>query len=418
MFCKKCGTQLHEQAQFCKKCGTPVTATKPLSAVEQPIAPPPPAAQSPSVAEPTVTPASPLPVKEIAEVKPLPPPLAKPAPPPLPAKEKVAEVKPPSPPPVKAAPPPIAPTEDLKLSPTPAPVERRVESFIASEKIAAAKVADEQSESKSGGKLWLLVAAAGVVVLLAVVFFWWMFSGGEAVKPDQQTASSNSLAPSGMVYVLGGELTMGNDAGEQQERPAHKVAVKAFFIDRNEVTCEEYAKFIAATGRRAPPDWTDGRYPDDAAQRPVTGVDWDDANAYAAWAGKRLPTEQEWEFAARGTDGRRYPWGNEWRPNQANDVSSGLNQTTNVGSFPSGASPFGANDLVGNAWEWTASDYVAYPGGQLPQTELDGNLKVIRGSAFGGDQKHATATFRLGWPMRGAEDYGKTGFRCAKDAEK
>jgi len=219
-----------------------------------------------------------------------------------------------------------------------------------------------------------------------------------------------------MVYVPGGELMMGNDAGEQSERPAHKVLVNPFFIDRNEVTCEEYAKFAVATGHRPPPNWASGRYPDGAAQRPVANVDWDDANAYAAWAGKRLPTEQEWEFAARGADGRRYPWGNEWKNDAANAHTSNAGQITSVGMHPAGASPFGANDMAGNAWEWTASDWFPYPGGTLPATKLLGPLKVIRGGCYDSNQDYATTTFRVGWPARGHGEYGNTGFRCVKDA--
>ncbi|MBS1790052.1 MAG: SUMF1/EgtB/PvdO family nonheme iron enzyme [Acidobacteria bacterium] len=431
MFCKKCGTQLHEQARFCKKCGTAVTATKPISAFQQPIAAPTPTVPPPTVID-FVAPLAPA--KKEAEIKPASPPPApvKPAPPPsenkvvevlpvpppptikpapsLPAKQQGAESKPAPPPPIKVVPPPLLPTEDL--APPPAPVEKKSVSSIA----APATIADQLPESKSDSKRWLFVTGVGLVVVAVAGVFWWMRSDSQTAQPAQTTAQSNLSAPQGMVYVPGGELMMGNDSGEVQERPAHKVVVQPFFIDRNEMTCEEYAKFVAATGHRAPATWTDGNYPEGAALRPVTGVDWDDANAYAAWAGKRLPTEQEWEFAARGTEGRRYPWGNEWRPNQANDISSGLGQTANVGSYPSGASPFGANDLVGNAWEWTANDYVPYPGGQLPQASPSGNLKVIRGSAFGGDQEHATTTFRMGWPMRGAEDYSKTGFRCVKDA--
>lgn len=450
MFCKKCGTQLHEQARFCKKCGTPVTATKPISAFQQPVVPSAPPAQAPTVIEPVVPPANSFPVKDIVENKPAlappsapvkppapPPPIpslikektveVKPAPPPFvpppPVKQEAVQSKPAAPPPpiqspVKPAPPPLPPTEDLRPQQALSPEKRQLESFIASSVAATDAVDENLTKRKSAGKRWLLIGGIGGLVVMAAGLFWWMRSGGQTPQPAKPTAQSNLAAPTGMVYVPGGELMMGNDAGEAQERPAHKVVVQPFFIDRNEVTCEEYAKFVAATGHRAPMTWPDGHYPDGAAHHPITGVDWDDANAFAAWVGKRLPTEQEWEFAARGTEGRRYPWGNEWRPNQANDISSGLNQTANVGSYPSGASPFGANDLVGNAWEWTASDYVPYPGGQLPQANPSGNLKVIRGSAFGGDQAHATTTFRMGWPMRGAEDYSKTGFRCVKDARK
>lgn len=208
---------------------------------------------------------------------------------------------------------------------------------------------------------------------------------------------------------------MGNNAGDEYERPAHRVTVKPFFIDRYEVTVEDYQKFITATGRAAPQGWPNGGFLPGAARRPVTGVTWDDAVTYAQWAGKRLPSEAEWEFAARGVDGRRYPWGNEWRPGYANADTTSINHLADVGSHSAGASPFGALDLVGNAWEWTANDLTAYPGGQLPQLDLAGDLKVIRGGAWSSNRQVATTTYRRGYPARGSTDYSNTGFRCAKD---
>jgi serine/threonine-protein kinase len=225
-----------------------------------------------------------------------------------------------------------------------------------------------------------------------------------------------------MVYVPGGDFMMGRDDGDEYERPAHNVTVKPFFIDVHEVTYRDYEKFTGATGYHVPPGLVDrlldqkdskasGR-PDPWAQKPVSGITWDDANAYARWAGKRLPTEEEWEFAARGTDGRRYPWGNEWQGDRAN-ANSAKTDLANVGSSK-GVSPFGLYDMVGNAWEWTASSLTTYPGGQLPIKPTE-EMRVIRGGAYDSDQSTATATYRRGYPARGNYDYSKTGFRCAKD---
>ena len=191
--------------------------------------------------------------------------------------------------------------------------------------------------------------------------------------------------------------------------------MKPFFIDINEVTNEDYEKFVKAANHPAPAMWTSGSFASGHGRRPITGVTWDDANAYARWAGKRLPTEVEWEFAAHGTDGGMYPWGWGWRTGLAN--ANGANQSmVDGGTYKSGASPFGVFDMVGNAWEWTASDFRAYPGGRLPQNLPAGELKVIRGGTYDSTEKYATTTYRAGWPARGARTYDQTGFRCAKDA--
>jgi len=244
-----------------------------------------------------------------------------------------------------------------------------------------------------------------------------------SAKGDKREAGSSmgQKVDSPMVYVPGGTFTMGRNDGDEYERPAHAVMVAPFFIDQYEVTNEEYAQFVKATNHPPPPTWSNGSYADSAAHRPVTGVTWDDANAYAQWADKRLPTEEEWEFAARGTDGRRYPWGNEWQDGLANadPTAKGL---AAVGSYK-GASPFGAFDMVGNAWEWTASPFKAYRVSGAPMTlddvtnELKG-LKVIRGCMYKCNKNQATATYRRSWPANGNYDYSNTGFRCAKDATK
>jgi serine/threonine-protein kinase len=218
-----------------------------------------------------------------------------------------------------------------------------------------------------------------------------------------------------MVYVPGGTFTMGlngRDGGDEYERPAHQVTVKPFFMDSYEVTNEDYAKFIKETSHQQPPTWTNQTYPSGAARKPVTSVTWDDARDYAAWAKKRLPTEEEWEFAARGTDNRRYPWGNEWRAGSANadGAASGM---VDVGTYK-GTSPFGAFDLVGNAWEWTDSELKAYPGGQLPLTPAS-DTKVLRGGSYKSNKAQATATYRLGWRASGEASYAETGFRCVSD---
>jgi len=224
--------------------------------------------------------------------------------------------------------------------------------------------------------------------------------------------------PEGMVYVPGGAFWMGSDTGDKYEKPRHEVNIPPFFIDRLEVTNREYALFVGATTHRAPPHWRNGMYDADEASRPVTGVDWHDANAYANWAGKRLPTEAEWEFAARGTDGRLYPWGNSWKENVANADATSKHQIIDVGTLPDGVSPFGVLDLIGNAWEWTADSIQAYPGNSLP-INLSQDYKIIRGGSWKDSKETgATATYRGYLHVSDSQDYSVTGFRCVKDVSR
>jgi formylglycine-generating enzyme required for sulfatase activity len=233
------------------------------------------------------------------------------------------------------------------------------------------------------------------------------------VTPAVATESAGQSPPEGMIYVPGGTFLMGRDNGDEYERPAHSVTVKPFYVDEHEVTCEQYSEFVKATGQPPPATWVGSSYPPGHGRRPVTGVSWVAANAYALWAGKRLPTEEEWEFAARGTDGRIYPWGGEWQAGLANADTSSRQGMADVGEFK-GASTFGALDMVGNAWEWTASPLQAYPGGRLPKQEA-GDLRVIRGGSWQSDRSTATTTYRFGWAPERAKDYNKTSFRCVKD---
>jgi len=228
-----------------------------------------------------------------------------------------------------------------------------------------------------------------------------------------------------MVYIPGGEFRVGRDDGEESERPAHSVIVAPFFLDQHEVTNEQYAKFIEATGYLLPPSWQGKRYPAGDDKLPVTDVSWEDANEYAKWAQKRLPTEEEWELAARGTEGRLYPWGNVWQEDVANIAKdeNDKRKLAPVGAYLRGQSFYGVLDLAGNAWEWTASDYRGYQGTTLSVPEGYNNLKVIRGGSYASTPAQATATIRRGWPGTRKDwpegitpDYAQTGFRCAQDA--
>ena len=267
----------------------------------------------------------------------------------------------------------------------------------------------------------VMIVAVSLIGVVALGLTGWFVRGALnrnliSTEPSQptQTQTDKLTPPTGMVYVPGGEFMMGRDNGvDEAERPAHQVKVKPFYIDVHEVTNDDYAKFVDATNHRPPLTWSNGSYQAGDGRKPTTGVTWDDANAYAEWAKKRLPTEEEWEFAARGADGRHYSWGNDWRQESANANGTGQ-AVEDVGSFK-GASPFGAFDMIGNAWEWTASDFRAHPGGRLPANLPGGDLKVIRGGSYESPKEYATTTYRTGWPARGAKTYAQTGFRCARD---
>ncbi|MGH9842453.1 MAG: protein kinase domain-containing protein, partial [Blastocatellia bacterium] len=232
--------------------------------------------------------------------------------------------------------------------------------------------------------------------------------------------------PEGMVLLEGGEFTMGrNDNRKPEEGPAHRVIVRPFFLDRTEVTTAQYKKFLDENPTHpAPRGWRRNRkVPTGKEDLPVTGVTWEDATTFAKWAGKRLPSEEEWEFAARGQAGWLYPWGDRWNAKNAN-AGRQRRKLAPVSAFAAGATPRGIVDLIGNVWEWTGSNCAPY-------TESRGNpcfpgkgytnLKIKRGGAFGSEPDVATSTHRSGHPAgmndwRGKPDYTRMGFRCAMDA--
>ncbi|MGV3721664.1 MAG: SUMF1/EgtB/PvdO family nonheme iron enzyme, partial [Actinomycetota bacterium] len=223
-----------------------------------------------------------------------------------------------------------------------------------------------------------------------------------------------------MVLVPAGAFTMGADGAFEDERPAHRVELPAFYIDRHEVTVAEYARFVAAAGHPAPPDWPGGKPDPKRMSHPVVNVSWRDANAYARWAQKRLPTEAEWEKAARGEDGRTLPWGSAWDAARANVEGPKGNQPLKpVGSYPGGASPYGALDMTGNAWEWTADWYAPYPGNTRPSVHYGQKFRSVRGEGsinfYNSPPLHTQAvTTRARVQPFGR--YDSLGFRCVRDA--
>jgi formylglycine-generating enzyme required for sulfatase activity len=199
----------------------------------------------------------------------------------------------------------------------------------------------------------------------------------------------------------------------ERELPRHRVVLDAFYIDKYEVTNALYGRFMQTTGRPAPSLWNDAKF--NAESQPVVGVSWHDADAYCKWAGKRLPAEAEWEKAARGTDGRKYPWGDQWDASRAN-AENRLGKTAPVGSYPGGVSPYGAHDMAGNVWEWVADwfdkDYYKRSPEQNPTGSDSGSSRVLRG----GSRYYNAVDLRTAARNDNSPDnrcYG-SGFRCAR----
>jgi len=235
----------------------------------------------------------------------------------------------------------------------------------------------------------------------------------------EKTVSAQSQDPS-MVLVPAGEFTMGSAMGDPDERPPHQVYLDSFLIDTYEVTVGQYATFLKEGGGHPPSDW-EAMNRLAHQKRPVSNVDWSDAAAYCKWAGKRLPTEAEWEKAARGTDGRLYPWGNE--PPTLRHANFGQTGPINhgalspVGSFEEGKSPYGLYDMAGNAWEWVSDwyddNYYKASPPRNPEGPSMGGFKVIRGGSWNSSSRVLRSSDRYWDPPTFRSQYFP-GFRCVK----
>jgi formylglycine-generating enzyme required for sulfatase activity len=206
-----------------------------------------------------------------------------------------------------------------------------------------------------------------------------------------------------MVLISEGESRRGSEVGSENR------FLKAFWIDKFEVTNAQYARFVEEAGHRKPGYWEDPAFNQPA--QPVVGVSWEDAKAYARWAGKRLLSEAEWEKAARGVDGRMYPWGDDWMADRCNSAGGqdGFEGPSPVGSFPSGASPYGVMDMAGNVWEWIADE----PGPDAPpESKL---LRIGKGGSWTNPRDGVQVTSRAKGELNLADCI--IGFRCAMDAQ-
>ncbi len=330
-------------------------------------------------------------------------------------------------------------------------------------------------------KVWLTRSSLALLVLLMMAA---VIAGVRARR--LQSHSAEPMDTSRMLLLKGGDFLMGTELsqhfapahqlahaspaspkikdpahqiGEQDERPAHRVTLSPFYLDATEVTNAEFARFVEATGYQTDAekkgfawvfkegfkDWeavegADWRHPlgpdstiTDKMNHPVVNVSWNDAAAYAKWAGKRLPTEAEWEYAARGgREGTIYPWGQELKPSgrllanfwqgiwpDHNLLEDNYYYTAPVGSFA--PNDFGLYDMIGNVWEWTAdwyeADYYKHSPTQDPQGPATGQMRVARGGSWFCSANYCGA-YRVAFRGQSPPDssFNNVGFRCARDA--
>ena len=236
--------------------------------------------------------------------------------------------------------------------------------------------------------------------------------GGE---PKAGDVRKNPADGAEMVWIPAGEFQMGDR--DLLDNPRHTVKLSGYWIYKNLVTVAQYKKYCKMTGRQMPggPSFDSGWSQGD---HPIVNVSWYDAAAYAKWAGCALPTEAQWENAARGTDGRTYPWGNDWDPSKcANSVGNRLSSTKPVGSYPSGASPYGCLDMAGNVWQWCRDWYDPWycksDRGLDPGGPDSGGGRVVRGGSW---SYFSADCFRCAYRDYRAPDFRRNlvGFRCAR----
>ncbi len=273
------------------------------------------------------------------------------------------------------------------------------------------------------------------LLLLTSVFFLLSFAYSHG------SYAGGGADGAGMVFIPEGEFIMGSDDDDikevkkvygnkggmegylyESEKPKRKVYVKSFFIDKYEVTNAQYKKFMDAAGHPAPKHWGNGMYPPGKAHYPVLFISWYDAKEYAKWAGKRLPAEEEWEKAARGTDGRAYPWGNKYDPALASTAEAileniiegicNVNTGNPVGIARGDVSPYGVHDMGGNVREWTNSRFGDCPGCGPGQGK---DKKVVKGGSWVDLSPKARCASKDGVEPEAVSHI--IGFRCVRDYE-
>ncbi|MEK9627711.1 MAG: formylglycine-generating enzyme family protein [Nitrospinota bacterium] len=238
-------------------------------------------------------------------------------------------------------------------------------------------------------------------------------------KNKKELSQTTPSKKNEMALIPEGEFVMGSNERWDDEAPEHISFTKAFYMDLNEVTNSDYKNFVEAKKHATPYHWPDGNIPKGKENHPVVYVSWFDANDYCKWAGKRLPTEQEWEKAARGLDGLIYPWGNEWSLDKSNNPYKHSTGTEPIGSYPEGKSPYGLNDMSGNVWEWVDSFYLPHPGNPVTRAEYGKDKRVLKGGSWFDCLSYgcglSAPTFNRSFFTPEVKN-NSFGFRCAKDA--
>ena len=258
---------------------------------------------------------------------------------------------------------------------------------------------------------------AGTFFCTAVLALW-LSAGCERVESESEVDRSPPAEVEGgveMVSIPGGSFLMGSLDGQGQpdEHPQHSVTLPGFLLDKTEVTWRQYRKFASDSNTKLPRDPIWGVFED----YPISFMLWAEAQAFCEWSGGRLPSEAEWEKAARGTDGRIYPWGDQWDATRCNSISGGLHRPESAGSFPTCISPYGALDMSGSMLEWTSDLYREHykpeKNGANPVDGETPELRVMRGGGWMSQPTWVSTTYR--YKRRPSSRNMDHGFRCAQD---
>ncbi len=239
--------------------------------------------------------------------------------------------------------------------------------------------------------------------------------------PQTKSLKTKQLASHNMAFIAKGEFIMGSNDRWDDESPEFISETEAFYIDLFETTNQDYKKYVDATKSEAPYHWANGQIPKGKENHPVIYVNWFDATNYCKWNGKRLPTEKEWEKAARGENGLIYPWGNSWTLDRSNNPYNGSIGTKPIGSYPNGKSPYGLFDMSGNVWEWVDSFYLPHEGNTIPRQEYGKRNRVLKGGSWFDCLSYgcglSAPTFNRSFFTPEVRN-NSFGFRCAKDYQK